>query len=100
MPAFKKIVEERSLQVHQRVDTFVALRATDNQNMLLNGTLEADSDIPQDTSINFLPYPGSSICTYRANEPWSLFVNLLLQYMVQVPTEPVNMLLYGGSDPY
>ena len=100
MPTFKTIVEERSLLVHERVDTFVALRATDNQNMLLNGTLEADSNIPQDNSINFLPYPGSSIFTYRANEPWSLFVNLLLQYMIQVPTEPVNMLLYGGSDPY
>ena len=100
MSTFKSIVEERSLQVHQRVDTFVALRATDNQNMLLNGTLEAGSNIPQDHSISFLPYPGSSICTYRANEPWSLFVNLLLQYMIQVPSEPINMLHYGGSDPY
>ena len=99
---FKEIVEGRSLQVHERVDTFVALHATDNQNILLNGALEDGTDIPRDKSINFLPYPGSSICTYRATEPWSLFVMLLLllQYMVQVPTEPVNMLLYSGNDPY
>ena len=97
---FKEIVESRSLQIHQSVDTLVVLHAADNQNMLLNGTVEADTGIPRDKSINFLPYPGSSICTYRATEPWSLFVMLLLHYMIQVPTEPVNMLLYSGNDPY
>ena len=100
IPYFKEIVEGRSLQVHERVDTFVALHAADNQNMLLNGTVEADTGIPRDKSINFLPYPGSSICPYRATEPWSLFVMLLLHYMIQVPTEPVKMLLYSGNDPY
>ena len=97
---YKKIVEDRTLQVHERVDTLVALHATDNQNMLLNGVVEPKDGIPLDNSINFLPYPGSSICTYCANEPWSLFVMLLLNYMIQAPTEPVNMLLYGGNDPY
>ena len=100
MSTYKKIVEDRTLQVHERVDTLVALHATDNQNMLLNGVVEPKDGIPLDNSINFLPYPGSSICTYRANEPWSLFVMLLLNYMIQAPTEPVNMLLYGGNDPY
>ena len=100
MSTFKKSVEGNSLQVHERVDTFVALHATDNQNMLFNSTVESNGGIPRDKSINFLPYPGSSICTYRANEPWSLFVMLLLDYMVQVPTEPVNMLFYSGNDPY
>ena len=97
---YKEFATKHSLQVHERIDTIVALDATDNQNMLLNGMVESDSGIPQNNSINFLPYPGSSVCTYRANEPWSLFVMLLLNYMVQVPAEPVNMLCYGGNDPY
>ena len=97
---FKEIVEGRSLPVHERVDTFVALHATDNQSMLVNGTMEVGTNIPRDNSIDFLPYPGSSICTYRATEPWSLCVMLLLHYMIQVPTEPVQMLLYSGDDPY
>ena len=100
VPTFKRIVEEGSLQVHERVDTLVALDATDNQNMLLNGVVDPKDGVPRDASINFLPYPGSSICTYRAKEPWSLFVMLLLNYMAQVPTEHVNMLPYGGSEPY
>ena len=100
LSTFKEIVEGRSLQVHERVDTFVALHATDNQNMLVNGTMEVGTDIPRDNSIDFLPYPVSSICTYRATEPWSLFVLLLLHYMIQAPTEPVKMLLYSGDDPY
>ena len=100
MSTYKDIAENRSLQVHERIDTVVALQATDNQNMLLNGMLESDDSIPKDKSINFLPYAGSSICTYRAREPWSLFVMLLLNYMTQAPEEPVNMLSYGGNDPY
>ena len=100
VPTFRRIVQEGSLPIHERVDTFMALDATDNQNMLLNGVVEPKDGIPRDGSINFLPYPNSSICTYRAKEPWSLFIMLLLNYMVQVPTENVNMLPYGGSDPY
>ena len=100
VPTFKRIVEEGSLPIHERVDTVMALHATDDQNMLLNGVVEPKHGIPRDGSINFLPYPNSSISTYRAKEPWSLFVMLLLNYMIQVPTENVNMLPYGGSDPY
>lgn len=95
---FERIVKEGSLPIHERVDTFMALDATDNQNMLLNGVVK--DGILSDKSINFLPYPDSSICTYRAKEPWSLFVMLLLNCMSQVPTERVNMLPYGGSESY
>lgn len=99
MAACKKIVEQRSLGIQERVDTIMALSATDRQNMLLNGMVD-EGGIPRDQSIDLLPYPGSSIRTYRADEPWSLFVMLLLRYMNQVPTEPLNMLRYGGSEPY
>lgn len=100
MQKFKEIVTNESLQIDKRVDTFVALRATDDLNMLLNGKVDGDTGNPQDRSIDLLPCPDSSICTYRAKEPWSLFVMLLLRYMTQVPTEPTNMLFYGGDDPY
>ena len=100
LPKFNEIVEQHSLKIHERVDTFVALDATDNQNILLNSLVEAGTDIPQDKSIDLLPAPSNRIRTFRATEPWSLFVMLLLRYMIQVPTEPVKMLLYSGNDPF
>lgn len=93
-----------SLLIHERIDTLVALDAEakhKKRNMLLNGKVkEPESNIPQDKSIDLLPNHGSSICTYHAKEPWSLFIMLLLRYMVQVPTEPINMLFYGDENPY
>ena len=100
LSTFKENVETRSLPVHERVDILVALKVDSGGNMLLNGKVEPGSNIPQDKSIDLLPNSESSICSYRANEPWSLFVMLLLGYLVQAPTEPVNMLLYGSEDPY
>ena len=97
---FKNIVGEKNLPIHKRIDTFVALDATDNKNTLLNATIDNEEGIPRDASIDLLPYEGSKICTYRANEPWSLFVTLLLHYMNQAPTLSVDMLLYGGNEPY
>ena len=97
---YKKIVEDRSLKVHERVDTFVALDATDSRNMLLNAVVDPKNGIPRDGSVDFLPSPNSTVSTYRAKEPWSLFVMLLLRYMTQVRTEQLNMVPYGGSDPY
>lgn len=96
---YETIVQEDSLEIHQRIDTMMALRATDDQNMLLNGMVD-EGGARSARSIDLLPYPESSVCPYRAKEPWSLFVMLLLRYMNQVPTEPLNMLHYGGDEPY
>lgn len=98
---YKSNVNNELLPIEQRVDTIVALEATGNQsNMLLNGKTDKATSIPLNRSINLLPYPDSSICTYRTEEPWALFVMLLLNHMAQAPTEPINMVLYSGNEPY
>ena len=97
---YNEIVDSMKLPVHKRVDTIIALGGTDCQNMLLNISGEIKNGVPQDQSIDLLPKPGSKLYSYRAKEPWSLFVMLLLRYMTQAQTEPINMLAYGGDNPY
>ena len=97
---FSEIVAINELSVNQRVDTIVALVATGGYNILLNVTGELKNDEPPNKSIDLLPNPNSKLCRYRANEPWSLFLMLLLRYMVQASTQPINMIPYGGNAPY
>lgn len=99
-PVYKRVVEKDALEIHERIDTVVALDATDNENMLLNGSVEPKTGVLRDGSIDLLPCADSQICTYPAKEPWSLFIMLLLRYMTQAPTAAVNMLDYGGNEPY
>ena len=89
-----------NLTVNKRIDTIVSLSGTDGQNCLINVFGEIKDGIPPDRSIDLLPKRGSKLCTYRANEPWALFIMLLLRYMSQASTEPVNMLKYGSGAPY
>ncbi|MCY4401646.1 MAG: hypothetical protein OXD54_03640 [Candidatus Poribacteria bacterium] len=88
------------LSIDKRIDTVMVLSSTDGVNCLLNVLGDIKDGIPPDKSINLLPQPGSRICTYRAKQPWALFVMLLLRYMSLTPTEPVDMLYYGGGTPY
>ena len=97
---YNHIVSTDNLPVDKRIDTVMSLSATDDKNFLLNVSGEIKDGIPQDKSVGFLPEPGSKLCTYRAKEPWSLFVMLLLRYMTQASTKPVNILDYGGNSPY
>ena len=89
-----------NLAVNKRINTVMSLSRTDKKNCLINVFGEIKDGIPPDGSIDLLPKPGSKLCTYRANEPWALFVMLLLRYMSQAPTEPVDMLKYDSGDPY
>ncbi len=100
IPVYERIVSTKNLAIHERIDTVAALKATSNQNMLLNVSGEIVGGIPSNQSIDLLPTPGSRLCCYEATEPWSLFVMLLLRYMVEAPQELVSMLPYGGTDPY
>ena len=100
VPTFRKIVQENQLPIHKRIDTLVALEPTEHRNMLLNATVDEETGIPHDASVDLLPSAGTRICTYRAREPWSLFVQLLLRYLSQTPSLSVNMLPYGGKQPY
>ena len=95
-----KLVGDQALSVSQRIDTIVALKATNDRNVLLNVTGSIRGGIPDDGSIDLLPSASSTLVTYAATEPWSLFVMLLLRYMTQAPMEPVNVLKYGGDVPY
>ena len=97
---YHEFVHMNSLDTHERVDTVMVLDNKDNPNMLLNVSGGLDDGVPRDGSIDFLPTPGSRLCSYRARAPWSLFIVLLLRYMTNAPLEPVNMVPYGGSDSY
>ncbi len=97
---YKEIVECKQLPIHQRIDTIVALDGTDGQNMLFNVLGEIRNGAPQNNSVDLLPKHGSKLCNYRSKEPWALFIMLLLRYMTQAPTEPIDMLPYGGDTPY
>ena len=100
VPIYSQAGTQDGLRLHEKVDTVVSLRATNDENILLNVSGELENGVPQDGSIDLLPSPGSRLYTYCSKEPWSLFVMLLLRYMAQAPTTPINMLPYGGNDPY
>ncbi len=97
---YNQIIITKRLPVQKRIDTIMALKATGGHNVLLNVTGEIIKDIPPNKSIDLLPNLNSSLCRYRANEPWSLFLMLLLRYMNQASMQPINMLSYGGCAPY
>ena len=97
---FKGIVNSKQLPEHRRIDTIMALNATGKYNVLLNVEGGLINGRVPDGSIDLLPSPGSELCCYPAKEPWTLFLMLLLHYMIQASTEPIDMLPYGGDVPY
>ncbi|MDE0004805.1 MAG: hypothetical protein OXQ29_19110 [Rhodospirillaceae bacterium] len=97
---FQNLVQDQHLPVQKRIDTIVTLEPSNKHNVLLNASVDERTGIPHDSSIDLLPSEHTKVCSYRAREPWSLFVMLLLRYMTQAPTLSVNMLPYGGNDPY
>ncbi len=101
--SFDEIVTRESLDIDGRVDTIIALPVPDHPekpNALLNCKLNSSDGSIVDKSIDFLPCMHSSVQAFPVKDAWRLFVMLFIRYMTQVPTEPVNMLRYGGADPY
>ena len=84
------IVEEEKLGIEKRIDTIFSLSSTDSRNILTNYNGEYD----------FLPSKNSRLRAISVEKSWGLFVNLLLKYMVEAPTDPINMLFYGGKSIY
>lgn len=85
----------------KRIDTIVALNnSAKHYNIILNAKIGAEPGIPIPGSIDLLPNPDNSICTYPAKHFWALFIALLLQYMVQAPPQIINMLEYNKSGPF
>lgn len=84
------IANRKPSPLGKRLDAVFAL----NGPCLINCYPPPEKGIPEDGSIDLLPREGSTVGAYHAEEPWALFVHLLLHYMVQAPSDPVNMLLY------
>ena len=55
---------------------------------------------PQGESISLIPENEGQFCVYSAKEPWTLFIHLLMVYMVQAPPVTVNMLKYDDGSPF
>lgn len=94
-------IGRKGLPLDKRIDTIVALNnPADHYNIILNAKIGAEPGIPIPGSIDLLPNPDNSICTYPAKHSWALFIALLLQYMVQAPPQIINMLEYNKSGPF
>ena len=92
---------EGSSSLEKRIDTIVALNNPAKRcNIVLNAKIGAEHGIPVDSSIDFLPYTGSSLCPYEAKYSWELFITLLLRYMVQAPPQIINTLDYNKGGPF
>ena len=96
LTSYLNIANSKPSPVGKRLDAVFAL----NGPCLINCYPPPNEGIPEDGSIALLPRKGSTVVAYPAQEPWALFVHLLLHYMVQVPSESINMLLYDNGNPF
>lgn len=104
-----KLCEEYNLMIdceglsslNKRIDTIITLNnPAKHRNIILNAKIDPESGILLDDSVDLLPYPGSSLCTYSSKHSWALFITLLLKYMVQAPPQITNMLEYNKGVPF
>ena len=98
--AYEEFAVAKQLDAHRRIDTVMVLDNPKGENMLVNVAGDVTTGVPADESIDFLPKPGSRLRRYRAEDPWALFVMLLLHYMVQAPMETIRMPAYAGARPF
>ena len=88
--SYVNIANRKQLPVEKRLDAAFAL----NGPCLINCQTPLQGGIPTPGSIDLLPCKGSTLVSYPAEEPWALFVHLLLRYMVQAPSELIKTTLY------
>lgn len=100
LDAYNETITSENLQFHQRIDTVMALSATGGSNMILHGSVARDPATGIPERVELLPGPDKRPYLFRAEQPWALFVMMLLEYMTRAPAEPVNMTPYGGDDPF
>ena len=105
----EKLCEEYNLMIdcegfsslNKRIDTIITLNnPAKHRNIILNAKIDPESGILLDDSVDLLPYPGSSLCTYSSKHSWALFIELLLRYIVQAPPQIINMLEYSKGGPF
>ena len=94
---YDDIVTKRH-EFQYRIDTIVGMQQTSEQNGVV--LLNSISENGYIQSIDLLPSPGTKSSVHSIEEPWALFVNLLLSYMTRAKTNPVDMTEYYGNMPF
>lgn len=84
---YKRIVNTESLPMEKRVDSIFSLNSADDGNVVCH-----HSDC-----YDFLPSETSHLHGIFVDNSWGFFINLLLRYMVQAQTEPIDLLQYDGN---
>ena len=84
---YKRIVNTESLPMEKRVDSIFSLQSSDDGNVVCH-----HSDC-----YDFLPSETSHLHGIFVDNSWGFFINLLLRYMVQAQTEPIDLLQYDGN---
>ncbi|MCG9128257.1 hypothetical protein JT359_11705 [Candidatus Poribacteria bacterium] len=84
---YKRIVNTENLPMEKRVDSIFSLKSTDNGNVVCHHS----------ESYDLLPSENSHLHGKFVDNSWGFFMNLLLRYLVQAQTEPVDLLQYGGN---
>ena len=93
---YRTISREMQLNYDERIDSIFTL----DGKCILNSIKPLIQNFPQDNSISLLPDGEGQSCAYATKAPWSLFVHLLLTYMVQAPQPMVNMVAYDNGEPF
>ena len=84
---YKRIVYSENLPMEKRVDSIFSLHSSDDGNVICH-----HSDC-----YDFLPSETSHLHGIFVDNSWGFFMNLLLRYMVQAQTEPIDLLQYDGN---
>ena len=91
--------EHDRLPLDKRIDTIVVLNNPGNaSNMIANAVCGPVSGGITELSVRLISDKESSNFALPANSPWAMFVALLLHYMVQAPSEIVDMLQYNTGE--
>ena len=94
---YKSICLNMQLSYDNRIDAIMSLDGT----CVINAVMNIINGKPQNSSISLIPENENQFSAYAANEPWALFIHLLMIYMVQAPPVTVNMLAYDdGTTPF
>ena len=97
---YDRIVADRQLGVKQRIDTIVNLEVAEKGNLLINSEPTNIHTKPGLAVMrcDLLPDEQTTIEAYGTDAPWSMFVNLLLEYMASATADPVQMGYYLSGE--
>ncbi len=91
--SYEHLVRQHGLGHRDRIDLAVALNhSAGKKNILVSANETKDSKMPEHSlvRIELTPEPQGHIVDFESSEPWSIFVGLLLNDMVQVTAQPLD----------